>query len=374
MARRAAEAQAQAQLNQANANPGVTGGGTGSVANTAASLAQPPTVPPFTPNSNQTVDLSSFTPNATMAAARIAQGDYSPAEQAGEINLGRNMALGPGQDFATRNAIAQAKAIPYDTTAGVTHHVPGGVLPETTTSGGDAGAIAAQNAQLLSAQKDADAKAELADAATSTQGDLIKAKNIYNSLVGTTDVRSVLSDGMIKWLAGKTGFGVDQLNDPAMAKLAIKRMLKASIGSSLAAVQGDATSPVRGILQQTNDFIPNPDELNDQQFNAGMDQMLKITGRQMEQGGPARIFKTSQHTVPDAAAYYNGLEAIRARQEQQNQIEQQQGAGGGGGEVYIFPDQATAQAAINAGQLHEGDRVRLGGKGGQSFTVGHVGQ
>ena len=156
--------------------------------------------------------------------------------------------------------IVQAKGVPYNLVPGETRHIPGGAAPETTISGGDAGQAEAQKAGLLSTQKDADSRAALAEAATNTQTDLIQAKKLYNSLVGATDAKSVIGDGMINWLASKTPFTVQQLNDPAMARLAIKQMLKTSIGSSLAAVQGDPNAgPIRGILQQTNDSMPDPD-------------------------------------------------------------------------------------------------------------------
>jgi hypothetical protein len=44
--------------------------------------------------------------------------------------------------------------------------------------------------------------------------------------------------------------------------------------------------------------------------------------------------------------------------------------GGSGGAVYIFPDQASAEAAVNGGHLPKGTKVKIGGPNGPSFTVG----
>ena len=92
LARRAAAQRANEWLTTHGANPP----GAGGVAGTAASLAQPPASPVFTPLSTAGPDLSAFTPDATMAAARIYQGDFSPQEQAGAINIGQNVTRGPG--------------------------------------------------------------------------------------------------------------------------------------------------------------------------------------------------------------------------------------------------------------------------------------
>ena len=354
-------------LGAAGADPGSapSAPATGSVAGDLSAAAQPP-VDPMSPDVRD--PTRNFSPYAGVVAGSYAN-DPSMANFQTGVNLGRDITKGPGADYPTQNDIAKAKAVPYDLTVGTTRHVPGGALPETTVSGGDAGQAEAQKAALLSTQKDADSRASLAEAATNTQNDLIQAKQLYNSLVGATDVKSVIGDGMITWLSNKTGLSIQQLSDPAQARLAIKAMLKTSIGSSLAAVQGDPNAgPIRGILQQTNDSMPDPDTMNDTQFNAGIDRMLKVTSRQMSYGAPARTFRLSGQSKADADAYNQQLEAIRAKQEAENAAEASGGGrAAGGGEIHVYKTPQDAQADIDSGQLHKGDRVRIGGS---TFTVG----
>jgi hypothetical protein len=279
------------------------------------------------------------------------------------LDLGRDITQGPGHDFATQNEIAKAKAVPYDTTVGTTHHVPGGALPETTTSGGDPGQQAADTAQLAADQKDADQRVERANIATTNEETLLTAKQMYAKLVGATDARSVLSDAFIAKLARASGVPVDQLYQPAMAKLAIKRLLKTTVGNAYQAVQGDLTNPARGILQQANEAVADPDSMDDATFNSSIDQMLKVSGQQREEGGPARTFQSLPKTAENSRNYHAQLEALRQQREAANTKAREGGGGGdggGGGQVFVFPDEASMEAAGAAGYLPDGARVQRG--------------
>jgi hypothetical protein len=333
-----------------------------SVASTTARLAQPPITGPGPGGRYPLVDTTGMTPNQTYMAGRLFTG-MSPSDLTTAINLGRQEKLGAGQDYTTQAEIAKAKAVPYDTTVGTTHHVPGGALPETTTYGGDPGQQAADAAQLAADQKDADQRVERANVATTNEETLLTAKQMYAKLVGATDARSVLSDAFIAKLARASGVPVDQLYQPAMAKLAIKRLLKTTVGNAYQAVQGDLANPARGILQQANEAVADPDTMDDATFNSSIDQMLKVSAQQREEGGPARIFQSLPKTAENSRTYHAQLEALRQQREAANAKAREGGDGSGetgGGQVYVFPDEASMEAAGVAGNLPDGARVQLG--------------
>lgn len=301
-------------------------GAPGSVASTVARLSEAPiNVGPG--GRLPLVDPSNMSPNDTYMAGRLFSG-MSPSDLTAAVNLGRQEKLGAGQDFTTQAEIAKAKAVPYDTTAGTTHHVPGGALPETTTSGGDPGQQAADTAQLAADQKDADQRVERANIATTNEETLLTAKQMYAKLVGATDARSVLGDAFIAKLARASGVPVDQLYKPAMAKLAIKRLLKTTVGNAYQAVQGDLANPARGILQQANEAVADPDTMDDATFNSSIDQMLKVSGHQREEGGPARTFQSLPKTAENSRNYHAQLEALRQQREAANAKAREAGDGG----------------------------------------------
>jgi hypothetical protein len=348
----------------ANAQPPGAGG---SVASTAASLAQPPTIDTGQSTRGSAargvVNTSSMSPLARLVANEILAGRGTSATTA-LVPLGQQAVSGPGSDYATQAEIVKAKAVPYDTTVGTTHHVPGGALPETTTSGGDPGQQAADAAQLAADQKDADQRVERANIATTNEETLLTAKQMYAKLVGVTDTRSVLSDAFIAQLARASGVPINQLYAPAMAKLAIKRLLKTTVGNAYQAVQGDLANPARNILQQANEAVADPDSMDDATFNTSIDQMLKVAQEQREEGAPARTFQSLPKTAENSRSYHAQLEALRQQREAANAKAREGGAsdsgGGGGGQVYVFPDEASMEAAGKAGNVPIGARVQLG--------------
>ena len=349
----------------ANAAPPAADGST--VASTLASTAQPPVI-----NVGQStqgsaargvVNTAGMTPFQKYVANEVLAGRMSPDALTTVVTkLGQPAVSGPGSDYTTQAEIAKAKAVPYDTTVGTTHHVPGGVLPETTTSGGDPGQQAADAAQLAADQKDADQRVERASIATTNEDTLLTAKQMYAKLVGATDARSVLGDAFIAKLARASGVPVDQLYQPAMAKLAIKRLLKTTVGNAYQAVQGDLANPTRNILQQANEAVADPDSMDDATFNSSIDQMLKVSGQQREEGGPARIFQSLPKTAENSRSYHAQLEALRQQREAANARAREggDGSGGGGGQVFVFPDETSMETAGAAGNLPDGARVQLG--------------
>jgi hypothetical protein len=80
-------------------------------------------------------------------------------------------------------------------------------------------------------------------------------------------------------------------------------------------IQGDPNNPMRGVVQQFNAYVPNPQNMSAEQFNWVLNLMERGQDRLIEEGVPARTFKNSNLSVDDARAYNNQLEAIRAERD-----------------------------------------------------------
>jgi hypothetical protein len=116
-------------------------------------------------------------------------------------------------------------------------------------------------------------------------------------------------------------------------------------------------------LQQANEAVADPDSMDDATFNSSIDQMLKVSGQQREEGGPARTFQSLPKTAENSRNYHAQLEALRQQREAANTKAREGGGGGdggGGGQVFVFPDEASMEAAGAAGYLPDGARVQRG--------------
>jgi hypothetical protein len=287
-----------------NADPTV-GVGDGTVAGTLANAAQPPAWTPFT--RDQTAGFSPF--------ARIMAGSYSKdpsmANVATGVNLGRSGALGPGQDYPTQADIIKAKSVPYDTTVGLTHHVPGGALPETTTSGGDSVAQGVDIEQRKNDIADANKRAELAQTAAQQINENSRLLNIYNTLVnspGSDDTLSILGDQAFKDLASFPLMGdATKLSSRLGAMEAIQARLGNSISNQLKTVQGPNDVPVRGVLQTITP--PDPTKLDPDSFRAAMEQYQRVLQYQKDEGPIAEDYRNSNYGKADGDTYRARLKA-----------------------------------------------------------------
>jgi hypothetical protein len=310
-------------------------------------------------------DLSKEAPLARFAAGRIAQGDFSPAELSTLSGLGQQAIGGPGARYDVQGDLYRGQHAPHTVTAGDTYFTDPMNPNAPVLHGGDPGTVAADTAQLTSAQKDADLRANIAESATQAIDDFQTIKQIYSSMIGATDVKSVLSDRVVQWLVDH-GVPADQLSNPAQAKIAIKQLLASTTKSYLTVAQGDPNTMYRGAVQQAITAMPDPTVMNDQQFNAAIDRMIKIAGRQQAAGGPARTFRNTTPKTPQAMQkYQTDLEAIRQQQEDENRREAAGGGSGGaeeGGAIYVFPDANTANAEVNSGRVPHGSKIKVGGR------------
>jgi hypothetical protein len=334
----------------ANAQPPGAGG---SVASTAASLAQPPTID--TEQSKRgsaargVVNTSSMSPLARLVANEILAGRGVNATTS-LVPLGQQAIGGPGSDYATQAEIAKAKAVPYDTTVGgiTTHHVPGGALPETTTGGGDPGQQKAQEQELTTATADSTTKINLANTARNNLTDLQTARKLYDTAgaIGDADIGTAFSDETLKWLSDNSGFNLTRFSKGADVRAAVGNFLKGQLGSVAQQIQGDPNSPMRGVVQQFNAYIPDPAKMGAEQFNWALDMIQRGQNRIIEESGPALKFKQSNRTFDDARNYTNDLEALRQKRyaEENARPEKSPPKSDGGGSGFVdVPDQATGE-------------------------------
>ena len=295
----------------ANAQPPGAPAVDGSVAGTAASLAVPPTI--NTTASTQgsagrgVVNTSSMSPLARLVANEILAGRGVPATTA-LVPFGQQAVGGPGSDYATQGEIAKAKATPYDTTLGVTHHVPGGALPETTTGGGDTVAQSVDIEQRKNDVTDANKRAGLAATASQQLNENDRLLGIYNTLVnsGGDDTLGVIGDQAFKDLALIPGLGdATKLSTRLGAIGAIQARLGSSINNQLQAVQpGD---PVRGLLSTIKP--PDPATLDPDSFRAAMAQYQRVLQYQRDEGPIAESYRNSNYSKADGDAYRAALKA-----------------------------------------------------------------
>ena len=308
-------------------------GAPGSVAGTVAGLSQAPiNVGPG--GRLPLVDPSNMSPNDTYMAGRLFSG-MSPGDLTTAINLGRTEKLGAGQDYTTQDDIYKAQHMPRDITTGtsVILDPTKGNAPGNVIYGGDPAQLEAQKAQLAADQKDADMRVNLANTARNNQNDLETARQLYRTAgaIGDDDVGAALSDETLKWLSDRSGFNLTRFSKGADVRAAVGAFLKVQLGSVAQQIQGDPNSPMRGVVQQFNAYVPDPSKMSAEQFEWAVDMMEKGQDRLIEEGGPARALQTSNHSLDDFRAYNSALEAIRAKRDAEARADRSGGAGGGGG-------------------------------------------
>ena len=307
-------------------------GAPGSVASTVAGLSQAPiNVGPG--GRLPLVDPSNMSPNDTYMAGRLFSG-MSPGDLTTAINLGRTEKLGAGQDYTTQGDIYKAQHMPRDITTGtsVILDPTKGNAPGNVIYGGDPAQLEAQKAQLAADQKDADMRVNLANTARNNQNDLETARQLYRTAgaIGDDDVGAALSDETLKWLSDRSGFNLTRFSKGADVRAAVGAFLKGQLGSVAQQIQGDPNSPMRGVVQQFNAYVPDPSKMSAEQFEWAVDMMEKGQDRLIEEGGPARTLQTSNHSLDDSRAYNAALEAIRAKRDAEARADRSGGVGAGG--------------------------------------------
>ena len=286
------------------------------------------------------------------------------------INLGRDITQGPGSDFSTQNEIVKSQSTPQHIAPGDTLLINprlGANAPGNIASGGDPGQVEADKASLLDAQKDADMRVNLANTARNNQNDLETARQLYKTAgaIGDDDVGAALSDETLKWLSDRSGFNLNRFSKGADVRAAVGNFLKGQLGSVAQQIQGDPSSPMRGVVQQFNAYIPDPSKMSAEQFDWAVNMMEKGQDRLIEEGGPARAFQIAPKSAANAQAYNAGLEALRAKRDADARTAR--AAPGpaaaqppAASQVYVFPDEATLNAAGTAGSVPDGSKVQIG--------------
>jgi hypothetical protein len=322
-----------------------------------------PSTAPFT--RDQTAGFSPF--------ARVLAGSYSRdpsmANLTTGINLGRSATQGPGSDYVTQAEIAKARQLPITITSGETRiqnpaaAATGGAIqgPSNYTQTGETAGAGADDAL---AAKDleigAQAKADL--------GRLDLIDQLYDRLdaLGANDPVEITKDLGVQSLSQKLGVDLSRYQTTAAMKAAI-RGLAVGLTGTLRTTQGEPLP--RGALTSIEALSPDP--------NAPPAQFHLMTGaiRNMEQAqannfDAALKFRTDRPKLGEQAAI-----TYHTQRGQNAGIEAQAHAALGpldasSGELHVFPDQASAEAAIKSGLLQKGDRVRIGPKGSPTYTVG----
>jgi mevalonate kinase len=125
---------------------------------------------------------------------------------------------------------------------------------------------------------------------------------------------------------------------------------------------------MRGLAQTLDESLPDPVS---NEFDNSVNALKRMLQLKTDDAVAANKFLPNSGD-PKAADLFRTDKLARhmhARQQAEAGGESG-GGGGGGGAIYIFPDEASAVAAVNAGGLHKGDKVKIGGPNGKAFTVG----
>jgi hypothetical protein len=321
---------------------------------------------------DQTAGFSPF--NAVLAGSYAA--DPSMGNLTTGINLGRNATLGPGHGFDTGSAIEQAQSTPQHIAPGDTLVInpKAGNAPGNVVYGGDPAAAKAEEQQRVSNQTDADRRAGLAESASQQLPENDRLMEIYNRLVntpGTSDTASVIGSEGMKLLSRWTNADLTRLSPREGAILAIQQRLGAVVNAQLQSTQ--AGDPVRGLLNRIQP--PDPARLDPEQFRAAMEQYKRVLKYQAEEGSIAYGFRTSGKTKADSDKYLADLKAHADavfKEQQAGSGGEGGGGGGGGGQVHVYTSEAEVNADIAAGELHDGDKIRIGR--GPNAITGTVGQ
>jgi hypothetical protein len=259
-----------------------------------------------------------MTPNQTYMAGRLFTG-MSPSDLTTAINLGRNETLGSGQDYTTQNDIYKAQHVPLSGAPGTVTLIDPtkGNVPGNVVSFGDAATSAAETKQRGFDIDDAKARVDLAENAGKSMQEVTRLRDMYNMLVaspGGDDTLANLSDEALKTLSETLHYNFTKLSPRIDAQEAIKRRMQALAGNAVQSVA--VGSPPRGILENANQTLANP-ESSPEQFNSAVDQMLRGYKAQLELGGPnspADRFRRSRFSKEDSDLFKAEIQAILDRQ------------------------------------------------------------
>ena len=218
-----------------------------------------------------------FSPFAKLTAARIAQGDFSPAEQAQTVDLGQSATVGPGNTYG---AIKTRSTTPVG---------PGQVIDASgqprgpTISGGDE--YGATVARTTGASNPAAAENDIREgaAADANFGKAQQALAIYDQYVApNADPAGVLSEEAVRKLSAATGVNFTRLTN-ADAKSQIKQFFLGMVGS-MRDTQGNPLP--RGAVEYIVSQFPDPDA-DPVRFHSMVNALLTSLDQQRKDGQAA---------------------------------------------------------------------------------------
>jgi hypothetical protein len=365
-----ATSQGPAALGQAGGLPGA-----GGVADTVAGMATPP--PLVGAFRHPAGAVLSSDPYAAQVQNWIQSGQATPEAWKGSIlPVGQTMTTGPGTDYNTRTEVEKAKAMPYDLTAGVARHIPGGAPAggETIVQGPDPSTQAAATKGLEDTTTQAQTAFDRGKQAISDSAELNDIAKGYDALVNIPE-GDVTTPGVLEGLRAATAatggsFDFTRFNSKQEAINDLTARMQAMLGSARAA-QGDPA--LRGsidVMLRELDVAKN----SSPSFHRMVDAIHRQQQALIDEGVASNEFLKAP-TPGSAEALRNRIMENRTRAAEElrrsgfSGADTSAGGGGGGGETYVFPDQASAEAAVNAGQVPVGSKVRVPGKaGGKSLT------
>jgi hypothetical protein len=314
------------------------------------------------PSGRTVLNTSGFTPYQKFVANEIMAGRMSPDALKTAINTGQAQTRGPGN---TDQAIATRSTTPLS---------PGTVINTTGQPGSptiSGGSEYGSTVERTGGQQDptaAKADAETGAAADANLGKTQKILGIYNQFVApNANPTGILTEEIKQKLSDATGLDLSRFTSTADARNEIKKMF-ASMVANLRDSQGQPM--FRGGLDQIMQQFPDP-TAEPERFKSTLQALQTSLARQSKDGQAAMKYLAN----PTPQAYNTFLQEKGANAAQEGAAYASAGIkpsseGGDGGSVYIYPDQASAEAAVAAGHLPKGSKVKIGGPNGASFTVG----
>jgi hypothetical protein len=306
----------------ANATPGAApGAAPGGVPGAVASLAQPPSTAPGT--RDQTAGFSPF--NRVLAGSYAK--DPSMANFTTGINLGRTATLGPGQDYATQTALAQANKMPYDITTGqqrVFPTLPAGTSPGLVVSGGSEATSAGEKAGAVATDALAQQDSVLGATAKENLGVVDNLEQLYDkaAALGNTNWFDIATTQLGRRISTAIGMNVAKLGPNATME-DVKREINARFLATFGSLKDTQGNPlIRGGIGNVTAQFPDADSDPDvfHHMSAAMKAYLK---RQQADGDAGDKFFIDRPTLgaDQAAAIYRhqrGANAATAQQAQRD--------------------------------------------------------
>lgn len=329
-----------------------------SVAGTVTSLSQPPSATPGPGGRISRIDESGFTPEQKYIANEVLNGRMSPAALQTATDVFQTPLVGAGN---TPSAVRTRSTTPLGPGQIInTSGQPGG----PTIGGGSTYAHAGDEASGTSDVNLANTDLETGNAAQANLGKIGPLVDLYKSVIAPeATVGGKVATTVKEKLANYFQVPLDRFDDPAAAKAQIRTQLLSFVGG----LRDAAGLPLpRGAIDLIVSQIPDP-SVDPNGFLASMNWVQSHLQAQVSNGVAAQHFLETRSSDPNAGPAYHAQrgrnagaegDAYRASGLKGGQGE---GAGGGdGGQVYVFPDEASMEAAGAAGHLPDGARVQIG--------------